>query len=93
MNEKEFLDSIGISKSGSFGDDGSYIIDLSNSDEYGRMFTILDKSDDLDIMQDNQVITEQGSSLMYEALNEPYSINLLADFDNDLYQLVITKIK
>ena len=73
-------------------EDGSYVIDIIDSNKYGKIFSILDKSDDLDILEDNQVITEQGSSIMYESLSEPYLLNLIADFDGDVYQLIVTKI-
>ena len=88
----EYLQSIGINKEGEYAED-AYVVSLTNSNEYGRMFTKLEKSDDLDIMEDNQVITEQGSSLMYESESQPFIISLLADFDQDIYQLVVNTIQ
>ena len=93
MSIEELLKSININKSGEYNDNNNYIISLLDSKEYGRVFSTLEKSDAVDIMEDNQVITEQGSSLMYEAIEEPYILNLLADFDNSIYQLVITNIE
>lgn len=92
MTEKEYLKSIGISKDGAIGDDNSYVVDIMDSNEYGKIFSTLEKSDDLDPLEDNQVVTEQGSSLMYEAMSEPFLLNLIADFDGDVYQLVVNKI-
>ena len=92
MVAREYLQSIGINKEGEYTED-AYIVSLTNSNEYGRIFTILEKSDDLDIMEDNQVITEQGSSLMYESESQPFIISLLADFDQDIYQLVVNTIQ
>lgn len=92
MVAREYLQSIGIDKEGEYTED-AYIVSLTNSNEYGRIFTILEKSDDLDIMEDNQVITEQGSSLMYESESQPFIISLLADFDQDIYQLVVNTIQ
>ena len=93
MTEKEYLESIGITKTGAIGDDSSYVIDITDSNEYGKIFTILEKEDDLDPLEDNQVVTEQGSSLMYESMSEPYLLNLIADFDGDVYQLVVNRIE
>ena len=93
MGPKEYLNKIGITQEGSTGKDGSYVIDLIDSDDYGKIFSKLDKVKDLDLLEDNQVITEQGSSLMYESESEPYLLNLIADFDGDIYQLVVTEIK
>lgn len=93
MGFEEYLKSIGISNSGTIGDDGSYVIQLNTSNEFGKMFTKLDSVDDMEQLEDNQVITEQGSSLMYQSSSEPYLLNLIADFDNNVYQLVVTKIE
>jgi len=93
MTIEEFLKDIGITKTGSIGEDGAYVIDLVDSNEYGRIFSTLEKSTDLDILEDNQVVTEQGSSLIYESDTEPYLLNLIADFDGDVYQLVVNNIE
>ena len=92
MEIEEYISSIGVKETGFMSEDGSYVIDIIDSNRYGKIFSILDKSDDLDILEDNQVITEQGSSIMYESLSEPYLLNLIADFDGDVYQLIVTKI-
>ena len=93
MSIEEFLKNIGITQSGSIGEDGAYVIDLLDSNEYGKVFSTLEKSTDLDILEDNQVVTEQGSSLIYESDTEPFLLNLIADFDGDVYQLVINNIE
>lgn len=96
MTEQEYLKKIGINKTVNKGTSDSYIVDISNSDEYGKIYSILDKAvdkEELDMLEDNQVVTEQGSSLMYESETEPYILNLIADFDGDVYQLVINKIE
>ncbi len=91
MNEQEYLKQLNINKSGEYSDD-AYVVDLLDSTEYGKVFSILDRSDDLDIMQDNQVVTTEGSSLTYESLSQPYLLSLLADWEGNVYQLVVSKI-
>ena len=91
MDEQEYLKQLNINKSGEYSDD-AYVVDLLDSTEYGKVFSILDRSDDLDIMQDNQVVTTEGSSLTYESLSQPYLLSLLADWEGDVYQLVVSKI-
>ncbi|WP_300924608.1 hypothetical protein [uncultured Clostridium sp.] len=79
MDEKEYLKkTIGINLEGQKSD-SSYVIDIKNSKEYGRVFSKLDNCDDLQLLDDNQLITEESSSLMYESKSEPYLLNLLAD--------------
>lgn len=91
MNEQEYLKQLNINKSGEYSDD-AYVVDLLDSTEYGRVFSLLDRSDDLDIMQDNQVVTTEGSSLTYESLSQSYLLSLLADWEGNVYQLVVSKI-
>ena len=96
MTEQEYIKELGINKQASKGDNNSYVVDILNSDEYGKIYSILDKaidSEELEMLEDNQVVTEQGSSLLYESTSEPYLLNLLADFDGDVYQLIINRIE
>lgn len=92
MDLKELLQKLNIKYTGSY-DDNAYVIDLPNSKVFGDIFTLLDTSDLIDILESNQVVTEQGSSLLYEVKNEPYLLNLLADWESDQYQLIINNIK
>lgn len=92
MSVEEYLKSIGISKEVEQGTDDSYIISIMNSNEFGKIFSKLENAEDLDPLEDNQVVTEQGSSLVYESISEPYMLNLIADFDGDVYSLIINYI-
>lgn len=92
MSVQEYLKSIGISKESEQGDDNSWVVPIMNSNEFGKIFSKLESAEDLDPLEDNQVVTEQGSSLVYESISEPYMLNLIADFDNDIYQLVINEV-
>ena len=94
MNEfEEYLDSIGILDRGNISDDGAYVVDLNTSDDYGKIFSKLEKCEDLEILQDSQVVTEQGSSLIYESKSTNYILNLISDWESDKYQLVINNIE
>ena len=93
MKIEELLDELNIKYSGSYNDDNAYVIDLPNSQVLGDIYIILDNSTIINILEDNQVITEEGTSLLYEVVDEPYLINLLADWEADKYQLIINNIK
>lgn len=88
MEIEEYLRSIGINYEG-IRKNKTYIIDLLDSDDYGKVYSILDKSEDLEELQDNQVITEQGGSIKYESKSEPYILDLISDWDGSKYQLVV----
>lgn len=92
MEIKEYLKSLNIDKEVEQGDDNSWVVSIMDSTEFGKIFSRLENADDLDPLEDNQVVTEQGSSLVYESISEPYMLNLIADFDADVYQLVVNEI-
>ena len=73
--------------------EGNYLIDLPDSEAFGDIFTLFDNSDEIEAIQDNQVVTDDGTSLQYEALDEPFIIALLADWEKDQYQIIVTSIE
>ena len=85
---EEELKRLGIEQEGQEGKDGSYVITIKNSDEWGKIFSKLDNSD-LEEMEENSLLTDNNSSLMFRSDN--YQYNLLADFSANEYKLVITK--
>ena len=88
---KEYLRKLGLNLDGEYIED-SFVAVIKDSNAYGKVFSILEKAEDLDIMEQNQVVTADGSSLLYESISEDYIINLIADFENDIYQIVITEV-
>lgn len=93
MRYEEFLRMLNIRYTGQESEDRGYVVDLPNSDAFGLVYTILDTSDEVEEIDDNQVVTEDGTSLQYQAIDEPFLIALLADWEKDLYQLVITNFE
>ena len=87
MNDKlkELLDSLYITKPGKMNGD-KYIITLSNSDEYSKMYTLLDKSD-ASLDPEGMIMSSSDSMMTY--LTDDFDITLKADFDNDRYYLII----
>lgn len=88
---KELLRKIGITEAGYFSSNNNYVIDFDNSDEYNRAFSKLDRTDLVEENDDTSVINMSVSNIMYS--NDDFSLNLIADFDNDTYKLVVTDLK
>ena len=88
---KQLLNDIGIKKEGYYGKNNAYIIDIEDSDEYGKFYTLLDRSKIIYELEDNTLLTIHSASVSYA--NEKFQLNLLADFDEDLYKLVVREIK
>lgn len=88
---KEFLSKLGITQAGHFSKDNNYVIDFENSEEFNRVFSRLDKSDLVEENDDSSVINLNVSNIMY--VGDEYSLNLIADFEQDSYKLVVTELK
>jgi hypothetical protein len=88
---KELLSSIGITEEGHMSSGNNYIIDLDDSDHYNRIFSKLDKSDLVEENEDSSVVNLEVTNILY--LADGYSLNLIADFDQDTYKLVVTELE
>lgn len=87
---KELLSKIGITQPGHFSKDDNYVIDLENSEEFNKAFSKLDKSSEVEENDDASVVNLNVTNIMY--VSDDYSFNLIADFEQDTYKLVVSKI-
>ena len=83
---EEFLRSLGIT-----GDlqksNASYVMDISNSNEYGRIYSLLDKNEEVEEDPESSQVTMDYSSVQF--FNDDFTIQLIADFEHDEYRLTI----
>ena len=77
---KDFAAQLGLPQEGQFIG-GEYTVDLKNSDEYSKMYTLLDNSDLLQLNADVTLLNEDVSQLLYEGENE--DVKLVANFKED----------
>ena len=85
---EELLKSIGITAKGEYTENGSYVVDIKDYDEYGKYYSLLDKSD-IEEVQDTAQLTLHTTNITYA--NDDYQIVLQADLDEDLYKVVVTE--
>lgn len=85
---EELLKSIGITAKGEYTKTGSYVVDIKDYDEYGKYYSLLDKSD-IEEVQDTAQLTLHTTNITYA--NDQYQIVLQADLDEDLYKIVVTE--
>lgn len=88
MDVDELLSKLNINKEYEKIDNRTYSITIDNSNEFGKIFTKLDNSNIIESLEDSQLVTNEGTSLIYE--NEEYLLTLQANFENDIYNLIIT---
>lgn len=86
MYLEKFLEKLGITQVGHYTKTNTYVIDIDDSDEYGKIYSLLDKSDEIEEDEDSSTITVHTSNIMFESDN--YQFTLIADFDQDTYKLV-----
>lgn len=84
---KELLQKLGITQPGYYSSSDTYVIDFENSDQYSKAFSKLDRSDLVEEIQDSSISTVTVSNVLYA--NNNYSLNLIANFEDDEYKLVI----
>ena len=85
---EELLKNIGITEKGEYTKDGAYVVDIKDYNEYGKYFSLLEKSE-LEEVQDTCQMTIHTTNITYAS--EKYQIVLQADLDEDLYKLVVTE--
>lgn len=91
MNIEELLKTLNITKIGSYSKNNNYIIDINDSNEFGRIYSTLDTNDELDESDDATNINEHTANIVYKYENQ-FQLTLIADWDNDTYKLVIEEI-
>jgi len=84
---EEFLNSLGIAGKFNKKKDGSAVLDLMDSNEYGKIYSKLDKSDLVEEDPDASSITYESSNISFS--NDEYIITLVGDFDADIYKVVV----
>lgn len=85
---EELLKKIGITAKGEYTRNGAYVVDIKDYNEYGKYFSLLEKSD-LEEVQDTSQITLHTTNVTYA--NDKYQVVLQADLDEDLYKVVVTE--
>lgn len=85
---EELLKNIGITTKGEYTKDGAYVVDIKDYNEYGKYFSLLEKSE-LEEVQDTCQMTIHTTNVTYAS--EKYQVVLQADLDEDLYKLVVTE--
>lgn len=84
---KEFAKQLGIDVEGTM-EGSKYIIELSDSNEYSRVYTLLDGSDLVDVDEDATLLTDNVGELLF--IGDDFDVKLVGNFNSDIYRVVIT---
>lgn len=88
---KEELKNLGIDLEGQYSKAGSYVIDLKTDREFGRIYSLLDTSYNVEQEDDSVLLTPHNAQIIY-VYDEHIQLVLKADFDNELYSLVCSEL-
>ena len=91
MNIKDVPRALGINKTGEMSRNKAYVVDIEDMDEFGKIYSLLDKNEDCEELDDNSLINLHNVS--YLCIYDDFQLNLLADFDQDSYKLVINALE
>lgn len=91
MSIEELLDELGIYKVGDYSSSNTYIIDLDSSEEFGKMYSLLENNEDLEYEEDSSLLTTDNSSMIYN-YQDLFQIVLIADFNHDQYKITVKEI-
>lgn len=84
---EELLQQLGIKETPNESNNGIYVIDIKDSNEYGVYYSKLDRSPLLDEDEESSNVTIDGSTIVY--ISDDYTLTLIADFASDQYKLTI----
>lgn len=86
---EKLLKELNIFLDGSYSKDGSYVADIYDSDEFGRVYSSLESNSKVEELYDNSLLNTHSANVSY--LYDDYQLTLVADFDENLYKLVVTE--
>ena len=92
MNKEKILSllkDLGVSDEGNF-EDKRYILELTDSNEYAKYYTILDQYEDLELNDSSSMSQEYATVLTY--INEDFKVSLNANFNDDYYTFVVEEL-
>lgn len=82
---KEFIDSLELPYEGKMVNN-QYILDVDSSDKFSELFNAVSLNNFLHL-EDNSVATVDETKFVFT--NGEYDVRLEADYDNDVYRLVV----
>ena len=95
MTLEQLLRELNIHIAGSYTNKNTFVIDLEDSNEYGRIYSLLERSDLLELINDTSFLNSENGSMEYRYEDEEGTIiqlSLIANWDNDEYKLVVMKV-
>ena len=91
MTIEELLQKLHINAEPMQNENGSWTIELANSNEYSKYYTKLDSCDFLEEDDEASQVAIDTSTIQY--VNDDFTITLIANFDTNEYKMVIREMQ
>lgn len=91
MEVKEFLEKIGISRNPNQSGSRTYVVDIDDSDEFGKFYSLLEKSNLVELDDESSQITSDTMNVQFES--DDFIITMLGDMVADKYKMTIKTLK
>ena len=87
---EKFIRDLNLNKSGHY-EKNKYIIQLEDSNEFSRVYTLLDNSNLVWLDTEAVLISEHSTVLVYNDEDLNFNVKLIADYDGENYQIIISE--
>lgn len=84
----KFLKELGIEYPGKMAGE-KYIVELPDSEEYSKVYTLLDNAEGLDMDEDLTLLNENVSEFVF--MSDDYDIKLIGNFEEGIYRIIVTE--
>ena len=89
MIENFIKNTLKIDIAGSKKSENEYVIDLATSNDFDKIYSIIDSNDKCELDGDSVEVSEEGTQNIYYC--DGYSCTLKSDFEKEKYTLIIKK--
>lgn len=91
MQLSEFIDTLNLPFNGNIEED-VYIINVSDSNAWDRMFIIIESNPNLTLAEDDTTALLNNGNILFRNNEGTFSVRLVYNFTDDLYQCRIEEI-
>ena len=91
MDVEQLMDELGLNLPLQQEENGSYTAIIEDSNDYGKVMSTLNKAEGMESMDEGSYVTMEDAVMKYK-YEDQFMLSLIADFEDDTYELLITEI-
>lgn len=91
MDVEQLMNELGLNLPLQEEEDGSYTATIEDSNDYGKVMSALNKAEGMESIDEGSYVTMEDAVMKYK-YEDQFMISLIADFEDDTYELLVTEI-